>query len=319
MNVKLIMKIDKNREKFDFRKKRDELKMNFFQKIFWRLKFLFFESWGKSLPVIFFSLGGAENRNASALVSFLVKHNVLKINGKDFFIDYKGYKIYFDKNSDTGSLLADLVSIFGRRDKYFNKNFINNSAYYFEGPYENDNIFMEKGDCVFDVGANIGIFSILASQSVGKNGKVLAFEPISLAREYLDKNIKANRLNNVFIQALALGDQDGFLDFSLVDNLGDCSGYFPDEGKTEKVQEVTLDGFVSKNKIEKVDFIKADIEGMERVMLRGAEKTIKKFKPKLSICVYHREDDPELIYNLIKGFVPEYKTKMTETKLFAWI
>ena len=85
------------------------------------------------------------------------------------------------------------------------------------------------------------------------------------------------------------------------------------------MQQTTLDRFVKKNFLEKVDFIKADIEGMERNLLAGAEETIKRFKPKLSICIYHRPDDPVVIEKMIKNFVSEYKIFKTKTKLYAWI
>ena len=74
-----------------------------------------------------------------------------------------------------------------------------------------------------------------------------------------------------------------------------------------------------KNNVKKVDFIKADIEGAERDLLAGAENTIKRFKPKISIRTYHLPDDPEVLYNIIKKYVPEYKTVQFKKTLYAWI
>ena len=56
----------------------------------------------------------------------------------------------------------------------------------------------------------------------------------------------------------------------------------------------------------KITFLKADLEGFEESMLRGAEQTIKKHRPKLAITSYHLENNPREIVNIIKGFVPEY-------------
>ena len=65
--------------------------------------------------------------------------------------------------------------------------------------------------------------------------------------------------------------------------------------ETKTVNVTTIDEFVKSNNIEKVDFIKADIEGAERDMLRGATEVLKKFAPKLAICIYHLPDDKEVL------------------------
>ena len=62
----------------------------------------------------------------------------------------------------------------------------------------------------------------------------------------------------------------------------------------------TIDDYVSENGIVRVDFIKADIEGAERDMLRGVVKILQRFKPKLSICTYHLKDDPEVLESIVK-------------------
>ena len=81
---------------------------------------------------------------------------------------------------------------------------------------------------------------------------------------------------------------------------------------------VSLDSFVSQRNISKLDFIKADIEGMERDFLFGAKETIKKFRPCLALCIYHRPDDPEVIEKIIRDFEPQYKIIKTKTKIFAY-
>ncbi|GHV33865.1 hypothetical protein FACS1894187_03280 [Synergistales bacterium] len=66
-----------------------------------------------------------------------------------------------------------------------------------------------------------------------------------------------------------------------------------------------------------MDFIKADIEGYERYMLKGAAKTLKKFAPKLALCTYHLPDDPEVMEKIIKEANPAYNVIQKRTKLFA--
>jgi hypothetical protein len=60
------------------------------------------------------------------------------------------------------------------------------------------------------------------------------------------------------------------------------------------------------NKVEKITYLKADIEGFEAEMLKGAEQTIKRNKPKIAITTYHTQNNPEEIISIIKEFVPEY-------------
>ena len=76
------------------------------------------------------------------------------------------------------------------------------------------------------------------------------------------------------------------------------------------VKVTTIDQFVSENQIRKVDFIKADIEGTERYMLKGATETLR-------ICTYHLKDDPLVLDSIIKEANPAYTVMHTRHKLFA--
>ena len=77
--------------------------------------------------------------------------------------------------------------------------------------------------------------------------------------------------------------------------------------KGEKIQLVKLDDFAKERNLKKVDFIKMDIEGAELDALKGSEETIRKHKPKLAICVYHKGRDMIDISQYLKSLVPEYK------------
>jgi len=68
-----------------------------------------------------------------------------------------------------------------------------------------------------------------------------------------------------------------------------------------------------------LEFIKADIEGSEREMLKGAVKTLKKFTPKLSLCTYHLPDGKEVLTNLILAANPNYVIEYKWEKLFAYV
>lgn len=77
-----------------------------------------------------------------------------------------------------------------------------------------------------------------------------------------------------------------------------------DSGGEQTIKLESLDEFLQSNK---VTFIKMDIEGAELKALIGAKKTIKKYKPKLAICIYHKPDDIWEIPLYIHDLVPEYK------------
>lgn len=75
---------------------------------------------------------------------------------------------------------------------------------------------------------------------------------------------------------------------------------------------------LNKKKISRIDFIKVDTEGMEREVLTGAKRVIRKFKPRLAICTYHRPDDSKIIKEIIQSSGQQYKFTQTEKKLYAW-
>ncbi len=195
---------------------------------------------------------------------------------------------------------------------------------FFEGPYEYKDVYIKEDDFVFDLGANMGLFTgVAANKAV--NGKVFSFEPVSKTFNSLSKTI--SYYNNV------VGVKKGLFNFNK--NLEiDLSTYEENQGSSTIVKEVsknntvtnsevieviTLDDFVKDNNISKVDFIKADIEGSERYMLMGAKEILKKFSPKLSICTYHLPDDPEVLEKIILDSNPNYIVEHKWSKLYAYV
>jgi len=190
--------------------------------------------------------------------------------------------------------------------------------FFFEGPYEMEGVSLNEGDFVIDAGANVGLFSIFSSKKVTEKGKVFSFEPMENVISFLRNNIQSNKRTNIEIFQMALGEEEKEVFFSSDGGFEGYSKHFG-ESKNIPVHQITIDNFVEKNKIEKINFIKADIEGSERDMLRGGEKTIKRFKPKLSIRTYHLPDDPEVLEKIIHEFVPEYKIEHGKKTIYAWV
>ncbi|MDR2430923.1 MAG: FkbM family methyltransferase, partial [Candidatus Margulisbacteria bacterium] len=89
------------------------------------------------------------------------------------------------------------------------------------------------------------------------------------------------------------------------------------QGTGATIAVTTLDNFVAENHLRHVDFIKADIEGAERDLLKGATQTLKKFAPKLALCTYHLPDDKQVLEKLILDANPNYTVRHLRHKLFA--
>lgn len=190
-------------------------------------------------------------------------------------------------------------------------------SFYREGPYEfEDKVFLTPNDIVFDCGANMGIFSAIASS---KGCKVYAFEPMQyVINNYLKKTAKWNA--NIEIAPFALSDSVETLIFQLdSSNIGASKKSAGMGMKEQRVQTITIDSFVRKNNLERIDFIKADIEGAERKMLLGARESIRKFSPNISICTYHLPDDPVVLREILLDIQPKYKIIERYQKMYAYM
>ena len=189
-----------------------------------------------------------------------------------------------------------------------------------EGPYgyvdEDFDVTIKDSDVVIDVGAWIGDFSAYAAK---KGATVYAFEPIADNYKILSKTVKLNEPKIIPIQK-GLGSANLDLEISINENntSGSCM-YLRKCTKKEKIKITTLDEFAKQEKLNKINFIKADIEGEERHLLRGAKMVLREFAPKLAICTYHSPEDPKLLEKIILDINPNYHIVHTKQKLFAMV
>jgi FkbM family methyltransferase len=190
-----------------------------------------------------------------------------------------------------------------------------------EGPYGykdgSFDVSVKPGDVVIDVGAWIGDFS---AYSCSKGATTYAFEPVHSSMIFLQKTADLNKDGGV-IHCInkGLSNYKGETSISY-NNAGSTSMAIKYKSKkTETISITTLDDFVKENKISKIDFIKADIEGEERNMLKGASEVLKNYAPKLAICTYHFPEDPELLEKIILEANPKYKIVHLRHKLFAQV
>jgi FkbM family methyltransferase len=152
--------------------------------------------------------------------------------------------------------------------------------------YEKYHMF-KKGDTVIDAGANVGIFTVKAAKTVGKQGKVVAIEPSEDSLKFLEENIKTNRLKNVIIVPEGLWDKKGQKKFYLSSMPASNSLIYKEHlDKFSEIKVDTLDNLLKRIRIKKVDFIKMDIEGAEIKALKGAEQTLINNDVKLAIEIH---------------------------------
>jgi len=136
---------------------------------------------------------------------------------------------------------------------------------------------VQKGMHVFDLGANIGWFTLVFSKLVGHTGHVYSFEPDPYTFGILKENIKLNNLKNVSIFQLATSNKVGTANLYL-DYLQDGSNKLKTKTQNENSVEIkttTLDEFCKEHKT-KVDLIKMDIEGSEPKTFEGMKNVILK-------------------------------------------
>ena len=165
----------------------------------------------------------------------------------------------------------------------------------FQGLHRRDAGFMhslsliDPGDTVVDVGANVGIWTILAASRAGDDGKVLAFEPMPGTADQLEGNLRLNGLENVAVQRSALGSESATVQM-FGDEIG--AGRRPltpgrrnsggaslaaAAGSSQVSVEVdarTLDEAVSSLGTPRVSVLKVDVEGAELAVLRGARELL---------------------------------------------
>jgi len=137
---------------------------------------------------------------------------------------------------------------------------------------------LRKDSVFLDVGANIGYFSVLSASKITQ-GKIFAFEPVPKTLSYLRRNIILNQLSaRVYPQGAAVGNKDGFV--FVTTNMHGRNRITPFRKKNcMKVRALTLDTFCREMNIQRVELIKADVEGAELLVLKGGEKLISRNKP----------------------------------------
>ena len=137
----------------------------------------------------------------------------------------------------------------------------------------NNNLYL--GNTFIDIGANIGTWSLYASNIVGVTGSILSFEPHPKNFNFLQKNIRLNNFENIQTFNFGLSDSETFLNFT---NSFDTMNHVSESNSknTITISVKKLDDFTENLNI--IDLIKIDVEGYELFVLKGARSTLQRTK-----------------------------------------
>lgn len=186
------------------------------------------------------------------------------------------------------------VYLFNENDYYMGKA-LDLYGEYSEGEIDLFKQVLKPGQVAVDIGANLGTHTVFFAKQVGMKGRVYAIEPQRIVFQQLVANIALNSLLNVHCHQIALGSYRGHIFVPPVDyfhqgNFGAVE--LTEQHVGEEVRLITLDTL----ELAACHFIKIDVEGMELEVLKGATKTIEKFRP-----IMHIENDrTEKSANLIR-------------------
>jgi FkbM family methyltransferase len=202
---------------------------------------------------------------------------------------YGAYWVPTDNASALGGVLAE-----DRRD-----------------PYSFQSCRVRDGDVVLDCGANVGVFT---RRALNRGARVVvAIEPgpdnVECLRRNFASEIKAGR---VLVYPKGVWDRDSWLE--LWGQGGGSAGYSvvlkdrPDS-RSIRVPLTTIDKLVAELKLDRVDFIKMDVEGAESQALAGAAETMRRFCPRMAISVEHLSADVEGLPKVVARYVPDLKVR----------
>jgi len=209
----------------------------------------------------------AFKKNVTYWLSKIIKHPRKKINGFDFEYSLNtslGYQLFFENS-------------FEKTQLEYCKRFIDESSY------------------VLDIGANIGIYSFHYAQ-IAKDGLVIAIEPGVHAFRLLVKN--SNAFKNIIPLNLAVSDKTEVVNFFEAKDAA-YSG-LKDTGRNQiigvrKVPCYCTDALLRPLRLQRIDFIKIDVEGYEEEVVSGLVEVISVFKPTIlcEICQRNSSNDPD--------------------------
>jgi FkbM family methyltransferase len=194
--------------------------------------------------------------------------------------------------------------------------------------YEGFGATLSKGDVVLDCGANIGLFTLYAQNRIGSEGKIICIEPVPDTYDLLIHNVSmipVIKPRQFATLNLALSDKIETRTFVYSEERGasatGCVDRFDvargtrGSNKTLDILCTSMDEIALSNLKTRIDFMKIDVEGMEKEAIYGGRETIRLFKPK---CVISPHFDSREIVRSLKEIRHDYKTVTTNNVIYAW-
>jgi len=166
---------------------------------------------------------------------------------------------------------------------------------------------LQAGDTFLDIGANVGFYALLAASIVGEHGRVIAIEPNPKTFRRLKETIEANAITNVVALNLALGRERGRSDLFIDPQSGnDTATMVIHDGRTSvKVEVYSLDEITIAHQINRIDYLKIDVDGFEPDVFAGAKRLLSEGKIKFiqtEFCDYwlrRNSSSPEMLHQLV--------------------
>ena len=149
---------------------------------------------------------------------------------------------------------------------------------------------VKPGWKIIDIGANIGLYTLLFSRKVGKEGSVFAFEPSDEAYYRVLQNVRLNNSSNIELFKMGVADKTGVMDLNITDDDAYNSlGSHPMKEivETKKINVTSINDFIKKKSIDHIDVIKTDTEGADYLVLKGASELLTRENGPIIFCEYN--------------------------------
>jgi FkbM family methyltransferase len=173
---------------------------------------------------------------------------------------------------------------------------------------------LEPGMVVWDIGANVGLYTLCSSFGVGASGRVYAFEPMPENLTHLRAHLELNGIENVEIESKAVIDRETVVRMKQGDS---PSEWHLDTGGEYAVQSIALDSWLARSAARRPHVLKIDVEGAEVAVLRGAVDTLRRHRPLIYLSLHgetQRLESRELLQEVgyrLRSWEPAEPTETT--------
>jgi len=213
---------------------------------------------------------------------FTIRHQKFTNRSRLFRSFRRRSIIYIQSKCSSNFLVLDGRQMHVDHDEYLKILFEDSSIM---AKFVKNNI--KKGDIVLDLGANIGYWTCLLAELVGKNGHVYAFEPEPHNFQLLKKNVEINKYQNVTLEQKAISNKNGKTNLFISDVKTDHRIYdWSGNQESIEVDMIQLDDYFVNNKIN-IDYIKSNLQGADFAAVQGMRHLIKNSKNIKMIVEYH--------------------------------